>query len=192
MINVLAGVLNQSIFSLLSATVFIFINWSGPTCPENELFPQEPHPNVNDGDNLKLYISPIPPWADGVLTNILQAFILLSNSFNFSWLFTTSMYIPAVCPIPPPCTNSSALSTASSKSSALYIDNNGNNFSCASGSDISVEVASPIINFVSAGTSNPASWAISIAGLPTNLAFIEPFAPRTIFFNFTNSSPSAI
>ena len=57
---------------------------------------------------------------------------------------------------------------------------------------MSVDVASPIINLVSAGTSNPASLATSTAGLPTNLAFIVPFGPRTTFLSLVNSLPLAI
>lgn len=56
-----SGALNQSIFSLLSATVFIFIKCLTPTFSDTEFPPQDPHPSVKDGANLKLYKSPIPP-----------------------------------------------------------------------------------------------------------------------------------
>ena len=49
-----SGALNQSIFSLLSATVFIFIKCFIPTFSDTELPPQEPQPSVNDGVSLKL------------------------------------------------------------------------------------------------------------------------------------------
>ena len=49
-----SGVLNHSIFSLLSATVLIFSKCLTPTFSETELPPHEPQPSVSDGFNLKL------------------------------------------------------------------------------------------------------------------------------------------
>ena len=49
-----SGVLNQSIFSLLSATVFTFIKCFTPTFSETEFPPQVPQPSVSEGVNLKL------------------------------------------------------------------------------------------------------------------------------------------
>jgi len=72
-----SGALNQSIFSLLSATVFIFNKCFIPTFSETEFPPHVPHPNVSDGANLKLYKSPIPPCDAGVFIITLHVFILL-------------------------------------------------------------------------------------------------------------------
>ena len=49
-----SGILNHNIFSLLSATVLTFIKWLTPTFSETEFPPHDPHPNVNEGANLKL------------------------------------------------------------------------------------------------------------------------------------------
>src|SRR5699024_1611094 len=71
----LSGVLNHSIFSLLSATVFTFRRCFTPTFSDTEFPPHEPHPSVSDGASLKLYRSPIPPWEEGVLIRTRQVFI---------------------------------------------------------------------------------------------------------------------
>ena len=47
--------------------------------------PQLPQPRVREGASLKLYRSPIPPCAEGVLTRIRQVFIRAANSFSFSF-----------------------------------------------------------------------------------------------------------
>ncbi|CAC5593929.1 Uncharacterised protein [Staphylococcus aureus] len=75
------------------------------TLCEIEFLPYEPQPNVKDGIN-SLYISPIPPTADGVFTSTRQAFILSPKSFcNVS----SSVWITAVCPNPPKCSVSSQI-----------------------------------------------------------------------------------
>jgi len=74
----LSGVLNQSMFSLLSATVLMFNKCLTPTL-SNWISSPEPQPRVRDGAT----------WSckghrylldDGVLTNIRQVFILSENS----------------------------------------------------------------------------------------------------------------
>lgn len=51
---IVVGVLNQSMFSLLSATVFTLIRCFTPTFSDTEFPPHEPHPSVRDGASLKL------------------------------------------------------------------------------------------------------------------------------------------
>ena len=120
--------MNHSIFSLLSAIVFIFSRCFTPTFSDTEFPPHEPHPNVNDGSNLKLNTSPMAPKDAGILINVLPVFILIPNLSIFSFS-AKLIYKSEVCPRPPNSTSFLALSRASSKSSALYIANTGDSFS---------------------------------------------------------------
>ena len=85
-----SGVLNHSMFSLLSATVLMLMRCLTPTFSETELPPQEPQPRVREGASLKLYRSPIPPWEEGVFTRIRQVFMAAwcFASFSFSATLT--------------------------------------------------------------------------------------------------------
>ena len=67
-------------FSRRSATVFTFSKCFTPTFSETELPPQLPQPSVSDGFMPKLYRSPMPPWLEGVLMTMRQAFIVSSKS----------------------------------------------------------------------------------------------------------------
>ena len=132
----------------------------GPTFSETEFPPHDPHPNVNDGANLKLNKSPIAPWAAGMLINVLAVFILSPNVNTLSLFFNWSVYKTDVWPIPPNSINLSALSKASSNDLALYIANTGDNFSCENGSSNSTEVTSPTKTLALSGTLTPAILAI--------------------------------
>ena len=78
-------------------------------------------------------------------------------SFSFS---AGSMNRLAVWPGPPSISSCSDISSACSKVSALYMASTGDSFSWAKGSEMSVEVTSPINIFVFSGTFTPASLAI--------------------------------
>ena len=69
------GARNQSMFSLLWATVLMLSRCFTPTFSETELPPQEPQPRVREGVSMKLYKSPMPPWEEGVFTRMRQVFI---------------------------------------------------------------------------------------------------------------------
>ena len=90
------GALNHSIFSLLSATVLMFSRCFTPTFSETEFPPQEPQPRVSDGVSLKLYRSPMPPWEDGVLMTMRQAFMALACFIIFSfwegWMYSEAVW----------------------------------------------------------------------------------------------------
>ena len=182
-----SGVLNHSMFSLLSATVLILIKCFTPTFSDTEFPPQEPQPRVRDGASLKLYRSPMPPWEDGVLIKIRQVFIASACFAIFSfWAGCT--YREAVCPYPPSATSCSAFASASSKVFALYIPSTGDSFSCANSSDMSTDSTSPIRILVSSGTLTPAIFAISYADLPGILLFRAPLM-MMVLRTLSNSSP---
>ena len=54
LIYIFSGALNQSIFSLLSATVLMLSRCLTPTFSDTEFPPHEPHPSVREGASLKL------------------------------------------------------------------------------------------------------------------------------------------
>ncbi len=80
------------------------------------------------------------------------------------------------------------MSTAWSKSFARYIASTGLSFSCANGSDLSTLVTSPIMTFVAAGISTPASFAIVTGFWPTIFALTVPFSLRIILRTLSSSS----
>ena len=98
------------------------------------------------------------------------------------------MYSDAVWPGPPSIKSCSDMSSACSKVSALYMASTGESFSWAKGSEMSVEVTSPISIFVFSGTSTPAIWAILYALWPTIFAFTPPLM-ITVLPTFSISSP---
>ena len=165
----------------------MFIRCFGPTFSETEFPPHDPHPSVNDGANLKLYKSPIPPWVDGVFINVLPVFIAALNLATFSGHCLVSTYKTEVCPYPPNSTNLSAFLKASSKFLVLYIAKTGDNFSCENSSSNSTEVTSPTKTLAVTGTFTPANSAILWAGCPTILAFKAPFI-KIVFLTFSTSA----
>ena len=53
---------------------------------------------VREGVSRKLYRSPMPPWAEGVLTRILPAFIRLEKASSLSVAVRVLRYTAAVWP----------------------------------------------------------------------------------------------
>ena len=72
-------------FSRRSATDLMFSKCFTPTFSDTELPPQEPQPSVSDGAMAKLYRSPMPPWLEGVLITIRQAFMVSWKIAIFSF-----------------------------------------------------------------------------------------------------------
>ena len=90
------GARNQSMFSLLSATVLTLSRCFTPTFSETELPPHVPQPSVSDGAILKLYRSPMPPKLLGVLMTMRQASMrsacFMIFSFCAGWMYRDAVW----------------------------------------------------------------------------------------------------
>ena len=109
-----SGVLNHSIFSLLSATVLMFSRCFTPTFSDTELPPQEPHPSVRDGAKFKVVkITDTTVRRRCIDQNTAGLHTLLHVLPSFLSRVTLT-YREDVCPYPPSATSCSAFASASS------------------------------------------------------------------------------